>query len=543
MPITLVPVTPCRSINRMSIVGDPELHSDRSTIRVTKQAEFQSLPSNSHVVDQGIGAILQDAHHFSIGGNARFVNIGQQNVNNRSTYGLDNLKEFVSFSALHDSSAQDPERRCHPGTRKNVLHKMRTWMDDPNAPERILWLHGPAGVGKSAIAQTISYSYGREKVGASFFFFKSDPIRNDGNRLFPTLAWRLASSVPIVKDLITFSLEEDPDLPTKAIEAQFEQLIAQPFLTISGGESAAPTPSPVIIIDGLDECSDVKLQRRILKIIGNAVANPRFPVRFIISSRPEAHIEDFFSQFQHLTLQIDLANVDDAYRDIETYLTSEFARIAVEQELDAEAWPGQENIDTLVSQSSGQFVYASTIIKYAGDEHESAVARLNVILGLKLCTGKSPFAELDALYAEILQRQPNQDFLREFLAVLVACSALSQKNLHEDYAMLLGLDKKELDRKLRGMHSLLKCKPFINVHHKSFHDFLQDPSRSGEYHVSKHFANRRFMQRITDLLVKAASRAMQQPDSYVCFLCEPSWCSYRINLAMKVIISNQDSPM
>ncbi|KAM6493160.1 hypothetical protein JOM56_011294, partial [Amanita muscaria] len=122
----------------------------------------------------------------------------------------------------------------------------------------------------------------------------------------------------------------------KAIEAQFKQFITQPFLTISDGESSAPTSTRVIVIDGLDECSDMKLQRRILKIIESAVSDPRLPLRFIISSRPEAHIEDFFAQFKHPTLQIDLANVEEAYRDIETYFTSEFARIAVEQELDPE---------------------------------------------------------------------------------------------------------------------------------------------------------------------------------------------------------------
>ncbi|KIL71492.1 hypothetical protein M378DRAFT_61554, partial [Amanita muscaria Koide BX008] len=315
---------------------------------------------------------------------------------------LETLENFVSFSALHDSSAQDPERCCHPGTRENVLDQMRNWADDPTKPEGILWLHGPAGVGKSAIAQTISYSYGRDKVGATFFFFRSDPVRNDGNRLFPTLAWQLTSSVPAVKDLIAFSLEEYPDLPRKTIEVQFKQLIAQPFLTISGNGSAAPISTRIIIIDGLDECSDTKLQRRILKTIGNAVADPRFPLRFIICTRPEAHIEDFFTQFQHPTLQIDLANVDGVYRDIATYLTSEFARIAVEQELDPEMWPGQATIDTLVSKSSGQFIYASTVIKCVDDEYESAVEQLKIILGLKPSTGKSPFSELDALYNEIL---------------------------------------------------------------------------------------------------------------------------------------------
>ncbi|KIL63128.1 hypothetical protein M378DRAFT_57828, partial [Amanita muscaria Koide BX008] len=316
---------------------------------------------------------------------------------------LDILETFVSFNALHDSSAQDPERCCHPDTRKSVLGQICNWADDPSRFERILWLHGPAGVGKSAIAQTISSLYGRDKVGATFFFFRSDPSRNDGNCLLPTLAWQLASSVPIVKDLIAVPLEEYPDLPRKTVEIQFDQLIAQPFLTKRGGKPAAPTSTRVIIIDGLDECSDVKLQTRILKIIGSAVADTLFPLRFIISSRQGAHIEDFFAQFEEPILQIDLANVDDeAYRDIKTYLTSEFARIAIEQELEPEVWPGQDIIDTLVSQSSGQFVYATTVIKYVGDQYESAVTRLNVILGLKPWTGKSPFADLDALYTEIL---------------------------------------------------------------------------------------------------------------------------------------------
>ncbi|KAM6490289.1 hypothetical protein JOM56_014266, partial [Amanita muscaria] len=162
------------------------------------------------------------------------------------------------------------------------------------------------------------------------------------------------------------------------------------------------------------------------------------------------------------------------YRDIKTYLTSEFARITIEQELDPKMWPGQRIIDTLVSKSSGQFIYASTVIKYIGAEYESAVERLNIIVGLKPSTGKSPFSELDALYTEILHRQPDKLFLKEFLPVLVARTMVAGGNLHEDGAMLLSLDNKQLHRKLRGMDSLLKFKPFIDVHHKSFLDFLDE---------------------------------------------------------------------
>src|ERR1700759_2106681 len=101
---------------------------------------------------------------------------------------LDKLEPFVSFNALHDSSAQDPDRQCHPGTREAILQQIRDWIKDHDPTTRILWLYGPAGVGKSAIAQTIARSHGPEKIVATFFFFRSDSSRNDGNRLFTTLA-------------------------------------------------------------------------------------------------------------------------------------------------------------------------------------------------------------------------------------------------------------------------------------------------------------------------------------------------------------------
>ncbi|KIL61649.1 hypothetical protein M378DRAFT_166599 [Amanita muscaria Koide BX008] len=70
------PVTPQDTSANISLYGEIE-HPDLVS---------QSLPSNSRAIEQSISATLQDARHFSIGGNARFVNIGQQ-VNNRGTYG------------------------------------------------------------------------------------------------------------------------------------------------------------------------------------------------------------------------------------------------------------------------------------------------------------------------------------------------------------------------------------------------------------------------------------------------------------------------
>jgi uridine kinase len=175
------------------------------------------------------------------------------------------MEKHVSFTAQFDSSAQDPERICHPGTRQNVLKRAQDWIDNPCSTERILWVHGPAGAGKSAIAQTIAHSCGRQKVPATFFFFRSDASRNDGNRLFTTLAYQLAFSIPAIKDHIVQSLHERPDLPTKTIEKQFDHFIALPFRSLNQAASAQSSPAsiidavnqcqqlaPVIIIDGVD---------------------------------------------------------------------------------------------------------------------------------------------------------------------------------------------------------------------------------------------------------------------------------------------------
>ncbi|KIL54906.1 hypothetical protein M378DRAFT_91722, partial [Amanita muscaria Koide BX008] len=309
------------------------------------------------------------------------------------------LKEFVSFRALYNSSAQDPTRRVHPGTRRRVLKRILDWIDTPSAKERIFWLHGPAGVGKSAIAQTIARSCAKGKVAATFFFYRSDPGRNDGNRLFTTLAWQFAHSIPATKNALIQSLNECPDIPMTDVETQFEELIVKPFLALK--MSGVQLSAPAVIIDGVDECSDDSLQRRFLKIIGNAVKDDRVPLRFLICSRPEAHIQDTIDIFRSLTLPLDLAKLDDANQDIEIYLRAEFSRIATEQDLDP-AWPGEQIIHEFVYKACGQFIYASTVIKYTGDEYSSAQTQLDTIRGLKPPSSISPFAELDELYKEIL---------------------------------------------------------------------------------------------------------------------------------------------
>ncbi|KAM6496460.1 hypothetical protein JOM56_009166 [Amanita muscaria] len=340
-------------------------------------------------------AFFQSAQGVNISGNPNFHNQNIGSVTNvygggTDDAGLHHLNGFVSFDAQFDSSAQDPDRQCHPGTRQNVLKRLEDWFNDPNSTERIFWLYGPAGAGKSAIAQTIARSYSRPKVAGTFFFFRSDVDRNNGKRLFTTLAYQLALSMPEIRDHIAHSLSERPDLPRTGVETQFEQLLVTYFRALGDDATQQLAPAahairniikeyqdlaPVIIIDGVDECSDEDIQRQFLKVIGDAVMDDRFPLRFLIVSRPELHIEQTIHHFQTPVLTIDLADLDDANRDIEKYLVDKFSRIASEQDLDSK-WPGQEIINDIVYKSSGNFIFAALVIRFVGDPY---------FFNLKLC--------------------------------------------------------------------------------------------------------------------------------------------------------------
>ncbi|KAM6499472.1 hypothetical protein JOM56_004980, partial [Amanita muscaria] len=418
------------------------------------------MPTEGHstspnIAEPGIfpvAAQFQDAHGFNISGNPQFTNIGVNHNFYGGTHGLKNLRESVSFAALHNSAEQDPYRRCHPGTRKNVLRRVRYWIDNPNLTDRIFWLYGPAGAGKSAIAQTIAHGYKQGEVAATFFFYRSDPGRNDGNRLFTTIAWQLAFSIPTIKDSIIHALDKTPHLPMTDVETQFEQLVAYPTNNIA---SQMPQLAPVVIIDGVDECANEQLQRRFLSVIGNAVKDPHCPLRFLVCSRPEALIEETLNQFKDSTLRIDLATLDDANRDIEKYLVDKFSDIASKQGLNP-SWPSKEIIEEIVFKSSGNFILASTLMRFIGDEDHSAVSQLDIVRKLKPHGTMSPFALLDELYLEILKRQPHQDFLKIFLALLIGRSSVeltkninAKINLNQDDAMLMNVSEEELHIKLR----------------------------------------------------------------------------------------------
>ncbi|KAF8228772.1 hypothetical protein L208DRAFT_224473 [Tricholoma matsutake] len=113
------------------------------------------------------------------------------------------------------SSAERSEEHaitCEPKTRTKVLEEIRSWADSTTTTP-ICWLSGPAGTGKTTVAHTIAEEYNkRERLAATFFFWRKTGDRDDINRLVATLAWQIAKKISSAKD----QLEQAMELKNKA---------------------------------------------------------------------------------------------------------------------------------------------------------------------------------------------------------------------------------------------------------------------------------------------------------------------------------------
>jgi len=404
------------------------------------------------------------------------------------------ILDRVSMGAAYNSQECDPAPRCLPGTRKEVLQKIEKWVEAGSGVKRVLWLHGPAGAGKSAIAQTVAeICAGRDELAASFFFARNVSSRNSLNHLFPTIAVQVALSAPEKRRKLDRILKNDPCIAERAMGSV--DLLASLF---PQGSSMVPSSRFLVIVDGLDECQRHDDQRRALEQGSHMINAQHLPLRFLIVSRPKAHLCEAFDEPDLADLAEELSLFGDlrAWHDVSAYLQSEFSRIYTSKrhrdvmEFVPRPWPSEDVIDGLARKSEGYFIYASTVIRFVDEESFSPVERLTQILSISNSapSDSAPFAELDKLYLQILSSCPTSNLptLKRILGFLVNFWGVDTFIIEG----LLRLPRGQAKLKLRGLRSLVSFNDgespggvWIRVNHASFGDFLHDQERSKDYHV------------------------------------------------------------
>jgi hypothetical protein len=274
-------------------------------------------------------------------------------------------------------------------------------------------MKGPAGVGKSAIAQTCAERVKRQgKLGATFFFSINEC--NDHTRFFTTVAYQLSTTLPEYKQNLNDRILNDKTVVDKNIASQFEELIIEPLQVLK--ELGKEVGMRTIIIDGVDECLSMDAQSQIIELIAMSVRDRTTPFRWAFFSRAEAHIEATFSLDFIIPLcrTVDLPISRQADQEIKFYLEGGFNNILRRQNISLSfPWPPIEAIQKLVDASAGLYAYSAAVLRFiesfpAADPKEALAAVLEAISQLDSRTGPlSPFAKLDNFYMLIMQRIPS----------------------------------------------------------------------------------------------------------------------------------------
>src|SRR5277367_4550667 len=178
-------------------------------------------------------------------------------------------------------------------------------------------------------------------------------------------------------------------------------------------------------------------------------------------------------------------SLDDGYQqnaDIERYLMDSFHNISTTHPLKAyipSAWPSYTVISALIQKSSGQFIYAATVIKYISSHRHPPTRRLEIVLGMQPPRNDQPFAELDSLYLGILSSVEDIQATRRLLGMLIHVD-LDPKT-PQVMGEFMSLDPAEVQCLLLDLASVVECvgkDTEIRMLHASFPDFLSDQSRS-----------------------------------------------------------------
>ena len=354
--------------------------------------------------------------------------------------------------------------------------------------QRVFWLNGLAGTGKSTIAQTFAEtSFADGNLGASFFCSRDFEDRSNLQAIFPTLAFQLAHQEPLFRKELLQVLKTRPNVGRESLCSQMEKLIVGPL-------KAASIPI-LIIIDALDECKDEEPASAVLSILSRYV-NQIPNVKFFITGRPEPRIRSGF-RLQSLVqitevLKLHEVKPETVDSDIELFFRTQFTALAkTRSDCDLTTdWPSSPDIRILCTKAAGFFIYASTVVKFVMlFKNCTPTEQLNRIISLPQNTFHEGRSGVDILYTQVLKQavddvgMDNEELHSRFRtvvgAILLVFDPLSAKALSD----LLGVPG--ISTTLRSLHSLLlvptsKTAP-IRIFHKSFPDFLMDPKRCTDH--------------------------------------------------------------
>ncbi|KAJ7898817.1 hypothetical protein B0H14DRAFT_3124265 [Mycena olivaceomarginata] len=195
-------------------------------------------------------------------------------------------------------------KACLPDTRVSLLSRIRHWALHPTSA-RTLLLHGAAGKGKSAIANTIARQLQSDRLAVvPFFAFNRSVPDRSSSQLIPTWAKHIAELNP--QYLLYLQTLPSRQLESSDILEQHDDLL------VGGLASGIDCGKPLIFtIDALDECSESEAPQ-LFQVLHRLLSGPNLPpyVRFLFAYRSDGQILRKFEGLAALRIPLHLRPLD-----------------------------------------------------------------------------------------------------------------------------------------------------------------------------------------------------------------------------------------
>jgi hypothetical protein len=399
---------------------------------------------------------------------------------------LDRLQPVKA--AFHNAHGSAPA--CLEGTRNQLLDEISVWMADPSA-KLVYWLTGVAGTGKTTIAESVAYmAADRKCLAASFFFSRTggSAERRRAAAVIPTITYQLAHRHQMFRDCICSAISTDLDVREGRVAMQAKTLLADAL----GGSRQPPSLPLLIVLDALDECDKENGREGgdLIPVLLHSLEKLPFSIKIFVTSRPEPSIKNMFSRADIHGSTVGLALHRDIEQsivreDIGRYLRHEFDKLAHERFVPP-PFPSETDFQTLVDRAGNLFIYVRTIVMYVSSDVEDPIDQLADVLHADESRASKQFADLDALYTQILIKASDiigrdsaaHRQLRDVLASLV----LVQENLPvAALAVVAGVEERQCKMILRCLSSVLLYEHTshepVRLIHPSFPDFLTREGR------------------------------------------------------------------
>jgi nucleoside-triphosphatase THEP1 len=388
--------------------------------------------------------------------------------------------EMTSYKTRH-SSYGNPTG-CMAGTRVKILADLEAWASS-DLSSKVYWLVGMAGTGKSTISQTLcEILEGKNMLGASFFCSRGSENARNARLIVPTIAHSLASTSLCIKSEVVKAIDNDPKLaePTYInLVDQFNKLILDPIQVSVGN---AIKTYKIIVIDAVDECTDLRLVSSLIRLILESASV--IPLKVFIASRDELLIRRAFISLPRLRTAFYLheADKDVVKGDIRVYLETSLAEIKADHGHTSDTWPPLSEISALLDRSGTLFIYAATAIRYISQGGLLYKSRLSALANqdTKSVT-KLQTLTIDSLYEHILDQACESKEESEVIPMRQLVSMVVFLRNPLPIQAISSLSEIDAQLYLSPLTSVIHVptheEAAVTPFHASFPDFVTDPTR------------------------------------------------------------------